>query len=325
MAKSLQIQELLSIEGQEKQLAAEMFDRRLDVAIIADASLQSLRKLERLGLPIIPLGSLRVWRAANGGERPQPMAGWSEAEATGLWRGIDQLLSSELGTPFEREAGTWQYLLVGKEAVLRHDASHNELEVTRAGLDELSVARIRDILSELRGTGVGVLVPDHQVAVERALIDLGYALESQRRPVAVTPMLSHATIPAMQFPFTVTAEDVATFGEQSGDMNPLHFDEAFARKLGFEGRLAHGMIFNSWLTKLLGTEYPGSGTIFMRNSAVYLAPMYPGHEYTVRISTISADETRGIFRILAQLTNEQGALVTLAYNDVMKRPDVACA
>lgn len=134
------------------------------------------------------------------------------------------------------------------------------------------------------------------------------------------PHLSHSRLPIQQHEFSVSTEDVRRYGEQSGDLNPLHFDDDIARKHGFTGRISHGMLFNGWFTRLLGTEFPGVGTIYLRSTCVYLAPVYPDTPYTVRVSTPRHDPSRGTYRILAQLFSAGGNHATIAYADVLNRP-----
>jgi 3-hydroxybutyryl-CoA dehydratase len=75
---------------------------------------------------------------------------------------------------------------------------------------------------------------------------------------------------------TVTEEDIQKFGEVSGDMNPVHFDEAYARKTIFRGRVAHGVITLSYISKVLGMQIPGPGTIFMGAATRFKAPVRIG-------------------------------------------------
>ncbi|TAM64382.1 MAG: hypothetical protein EPN49_00475 [Rhodanobacter sp.] len=134
------------------------------------------------------------------------------------------------------------------------------------------------------------------------------------------PHLSYSRLPVQQRQFSVSTEDVHRYGEQSGDLNPLHFDDDVARKHGFAGRISHGMLFNGWFTRLLGTEFPGAGTIYLRSTCVYLGPVYPDTPYTVRVSTPRHDPSRGTYRILAQLFSSDGHHATIAYADVLNRP-----
>src|SRR5580704_17686000 len=72
---------------------------------------------------------------------------------------------------------------------------------------------------------------------------------------------------------TVTERDIQLFGEATGDMNPVHFDEEFARKTVFRGRVAHGALSIGLISALLGTKLPGNGSIFPSASIVFKLPI----------------------------------------------------
>jgi 3-hydroxybutyryl-CoA dehydratase len=75
---------------------------------------------------------------------------------------------------------------------------------------------------------------------------------------------------------TVTERDVQLFGEATGDMNPVHFDEEYARKTVFRGRVAHGALSIGFISALLGTTLPGDGSIFVSASIVFKLPVRIG-------------------------------------------------
>ncbi len=75
---------------------------------------------------------------------------------------------------------------------------------------------------------------------------------------------------------TVTEHHVQLFGEATGDMNAVHFDEEFARKTVFRGRVAHGALSIGFISALLGTELPGDGSIFLSASIVFKIPVRIG-------------------------------------------------
>ncbi|TFG11175.1 hypothetical protein EU537_13125, partial [Candidatus Thorarchaeota archaeon] len=51
---------------------------------------------------------------------------------------------------------------------------------------------------------------------------------------------------------TMTEEDILAFGELSGDFNPLHFDEEWAGKTMFKGRIAHGLLTAAFISTVIG-------------------------------------------------------------------------
>src|SRR5262245_13437118 len=75
---------------------------------------------------------------------------------------------------------------------------------------------------------------------------------------------------------TVNEADVQQFGAVSGDMNPLHFDEAYAKNTIFRGRIAHGILSVSFLSTVLGTKLPGAGSIFLSATVRFKAPVRIG-------------------------------------------------
>jgi 3-hydroxybutyryl-CoA dehydratase len=88
--------------------------------------------------------------------------------------------------------------------------------------------------------------------------------------------------PAMSASFekTVSERDVTLFGEVSGDMNPVHFDEAYAHKTVFRGRIVHGVLCLSYISTVLGMKMPGPGTIFMSATSRFKAPVRIGDTVT---------------------------------------------
>ena len=61
----------------------------------------------------------------------------------------------------------------------------------------------------------------------------------------------------------ISEEEVLLFSEVSGDKNPLHLDEEYAKKTRFNGRICHGMLIGAHISELLGMYFPGAGTIYL--------------------------------------------------------------
>ena len=89
---------------------------------------------------------------------------------------------------------------------------------------------------------------------------------------------------------TVTEHAIALFGEATGDMNPVHFDEEFARKSIFRGRVAHGALSIGYISGVIGTQLPGGGAIFVSASIVFKTPVRIGD--TV-VTTVTVREVQG--------------------------------
>ena len=75
----------------------------------------------------------------------------------------------------------------------------------------------------------------------------------------------------------VTAADVAAYAEAGGDQNPLHLDDAFARSVGFDGMIAHGMFTMGHMATAV-TTWAGPGAVVERISAQFRAPVLMGEQ-----------------------------------------------
>jgi 3-oxoacyl-[acyl-carrier protein] reductase len=84
---------------------------------------------------------------------------------------------------------------------------------------------------------------------------------------------------------TIAAEEVDAFAALSGDDNPLHMDDAYARTSGFQGRVVHGMLLGAWLSRVLGTHLPGPGVLWLSQSIRFARAVYIGDsvEVVVRV------------------------------------------
>ncbi len=99
------------------------------------------------------------------------------------------------------------------------------------------------------------------------------------------------------FAKTVTEADIQKFGEVSGDMNPAHFDEEWAKTTIFKGRIAHGVLSSSYISTVLGMKMPGPGTIFLSLTTRFKAPVRIGDTVTATctVREIVADKRRVVF------------------------------
>jgi 3-hydroxybutyryl-CoA dehydratase len=79
---------------------------------------------------------------------------------------------------------------------------------------------------------------------------------------------------------TVTEQDVADFARVSGDYNPVHMDDAYAKSTLFGGRIAHGALTASYISAILGNELPGPGAIFTDLNMSFRRPVRIGDTVT---------------------------------------------
>ena len=121
---------------------------------------------------------------------------------------------------------------------------------------------------------------------------------------------------------TVTEREIALFGEATGDMNPVHFDEEFARRTVFRGRVAHGALSIGYISALLGTQLPGEGSIFLSASIIFKIPVRIGD--TV-VTTATVREVNGRSAVMDCECTVEGKQVLTSEAHVLapKRPSGA--
>ena len=85
-----------------------------------------------------------------------------------------------------------------------------------------------------------------------------------------------------EFSKTVTEADIEMYAKVSGDVNPVHMDEEFAKTTIFKTRIAHGMLSAGFISAILVTKLPGPGCIYLSQSLKFLAPVMIGDTVTAR-------------------------------------------
>ena len=111
------------------------------------------------------------------------------------------------------------------------------------------------------------------------------------------------------FAKTVTEADLLLFAGVSGDTNPLHLDEEFARDTMFEGRIAHGMLTASLISTVIGTRLPGPGCIYLSQSLKFKAPVRIGDTVAARATVVEIMPERK--RVRLHTTCSVGATVVM--------------
>ena len=94
------------------------------------------------------------------------------------------------------------------------------------------------------------------------------------------------------FSKTVTEADIVLFAGITGDTNPVHLDEEFAKPTLFKGRIAHGMLTAGFISAVFGTKLPGPGCIYLSQSLKFKAPVRIGDTVKARV-TVNAIDPKG--------------------------------
>ncbi len=94
------------------------------------------------------------------------------------------------------------------------------------------------------------------------------------------------------FTKTITETDVYNFAGVTGDFNPAHINEEFAKKSMFKERIAHGMLSAGLISAVLGTKLPGPGCIYISQEIKFTAPVKFGDTVTAEVEVISKNEEK---------------------------------
>jgi len=105
---------------------------------------------------------------------------------------------------------------------------------------------------------------------------------------------------------TITDADVKAFAGVSGDRNPVHMDEEYAKNSRYKKRIAHGMMSASYFSALFGTKIPGEGCVYVAQSLQFKRPVYFGDTVvaTVTVIKVDLDNRRVFFRTTCKVKNK---------------------
>lgn len=104
----------------------------------------------------------------------------------------------------------------------------------------------------------------------------------------------------------VTDEVIRKFAEVSGDYNPIHLDEEFAKTTRFGRRIAHGMLTAAYISAVLGNEFKGRTVIYLSQTMKFTAPVFLGDTVTAVATVTNIREDKGIVTLETNCTNQNG-------------------
>lgn len=118
----------------------------------------------------------------------------------------------------------------------------------------------------------------------------------------------------------ITENDIVYFGELSGDYNPLHFNEEYAKSTIFKGCIRHRLLTAVYISPAIGMKLPGLGNIYLRQNMKFLYPARIGDIITARFEVISKDDTKHHITLKTSCINQKGKVVLegTALDTVMK-------
>jgi len=108
---------------------------------------------------------------------------------------------------------------------------------------------------------------------------------------------------------TFSLEEVIAYAKITGDDNPLHVDEEYAKNSRFGGNIVHGMFVMGVVSKILGTILPGNGTIYLGQDVRFKRPVYVDKKVFIEVEIAEIENDRYIYLNTKVLDEEKNCLV----------------
>ncbi|KUG24190.1 3-hydroxybutyryl-coa dehydratase [hydrocarbon metagenome] len=112
-----------------------------------------------------------------------------------------------------------------------------------------------------------------------------------------------------EFAKTVSETDIYLYAGITGDFNPAHVNEAYAKNTFFKTRIAHGMLTAGLISAIIANQLPGPGTIYLKQELNFLAPVHMGDTITGRVEVIEINVEKNRVRLKTTCSNQDGVIV----------------
>ena len=112
-----------------------------------------------------------------------------------------------------------------------------------------------------------------------------------------------------EFSKTISESDVYLYAGVTGDLNPAHINEEYAKKTFFKTRIVHGMLVGGLISTVLSTKLPGPGSIYIRQELNFLAPVRIGDTVTARVEIADMDREKKRLKMKTVCVNQEGITV----------------
>jgi acyl dehydratase len=105
---------------------------------------------------------------------------------------------------------------------------------------------------------------------------------------------------------TLTEEHVESFAKATGDYNPLHMDSSYAEKTLFGKRVVHGVLLTGIVSGLLGTKFPGLGTVARELTSKFSKPVFIGDTVTATAHVVEKNDKLNMCTLKYEVKTPQG-------------------
>ncbi len=112
-----------------------------------------------------------------------------------------------------------------------------------------------------------------------------------------------------EFTKTVSESDIYLYAGITGDFNPAHIDEEYAKGTFFKTRIAHGMLLAGFISTVVGNRLPGPGTIYVKQVLNFLAPVRIGDTISARVEVAEIIIEKNRVKLKTTCVNQAGTAV----------------
>lgn len=107
----------------------------------------------------------------------------------------------------------------------------------------------------------------------------------------------------------ISRESINQFANVSGDFSPIHMNEEYAKQTKFGGCISHGMLLGAYISKIIGMELPGEGTIYVSQDMKFCTPVYENAEIVINVKVKEIDINRNRVILSTVCTDLEGKIV----------------
>ncbi len=111
------------------------------------------------------------------------------------------------------------------------------------------------------------------------------------------------------FQKTIIESDVYLYAGITGDLNPVHINEEYAKDSPFKARIAHGMLTAGLISAVLGMRLPGPGTIYLGQELKFVKPVHFGDTIKAELEVIEINAEKKRVKLRSTCTNQNGDVV----------------
>ena len=227
---------------------------------------------------------------------------WVKLPGTGIVTGFTVVRYEESYQPLKPPYILALIKLDGADNSFTHIVKGVAPKQMRAGL------RVKAVFA--KKTTSTIMDVDHFKPDEEPKYKLGYSYDELEVGMSDT------------FTKTITETDVYLFAGISGDFNPMHVNEEFAKTTPFGTRIAHGALAQSLIAPVLGMKLPGLGTVALEVTARFKAPTYFGDTITAKATVAEKLEKRKWVRLDCEWTNQDNKIVATGSALVIPPPEI---